>query len=272
MPPSPDAHTLPVHPHQLEVQEFDAYALIVDLRSAADFARDHIPGAVSVPWHPVAVSTGEGTAVLGVAEPGSDLPRSLRVRLDALAPGDAVLLCCDRGGRDAAAMAQRLGAHGVMAHVLPGGWVNYARWVDVGLEVLTRVLNLVPLRGPTPAVIAVMATLEREGVQAVDLGAGQTLSVGRSNSGLVNLLRRMDPQRPVWVGLPEGDAGLPAVLHDALRRRAALQLVVGEATEATGQATLHLTDTTPTAIRQALSTLPEPWRSRLQRDPDQTRP
>src|SRR5256885_16649376 len=69
--PDPDPlDRLPVHPHQLEVQEFDSYELIVDLRSAGDFGVDHVPGAISVPWTPAAsLSIDVAQARLFAAEP-----------------------------------------------------------------------------------------------------------------------------------------------------------------------------------------------------------
>lgn len=38
-----------VHPHQIEVQEFDSYGLVIDARSTEAYQEDHIPGAVNVP-------------------------------------------------------------------------------------------------------------------------------------------------------------------------------------------------------------------------------
>lgn len=38
-----------VHPHQIEVQEFASYALVIDARSAGAYQEDYLPGAVSVP-------------------------------------------------------------------------------------------------------------------------------------------------------------------------------------------------------------------------------
>ena len=38
-----------VHPHQMEVQEFASYALVIDARSAEAYPEDHLPGAVNVP-------------------------------------------------------------------------------------------------------------------------------------------------------------------------------------------------------------------------------
>jgi hypothetical protein len=36
-----------VHPHQLDVQDFAAYDLIVDFRDSERYALDHIRGAIS---------------------------------------------------------------------------------------------------------------------------------------------------------------------------------------------------------------------------------
>ena len=38
-----------VHPHQLEVQDWSTYALVIDARSPHEYADDHIPGAVNLP-------------------------------------------------------------------------------------------------------------------------------------------------------------------------------------------------------------------------------
>src|SRR5574337_504704 len=38
-----------VHPHQLEVQDWSRYALIIDARSPHEYVEDHIPGAVNLP-------------------------------------------------------------------------------------------------------------------------------------------------------------------------------------------------------------------------------
>ena len=44
-----------LHPHQIEVQEFDSYALVIDARPPAEYEEDHLPGAVNLPVVPVAV-------------------------------------------------------------------------------------------------------------------------------------------------------------------------------------------------------------------------
>ena len=113
MPTSPIALRLPAHPHQLEVQEFDSYALIVDLRSTAEYNDDHLPGAVSVP---------------------SGAPRSLEPQTARLTPGESVLVYCGRGGLDSAELAAQLRRRGHATDVLSGGWDNYRRWVTASAK------------------------------------------------------------------------------------------------------------------------------------------
>ena len=48
MPNHESSLALLVHPHQLEVQEFSSYALVVDARGRAEFAADHIADAINV--------------------------------------------------------------------------------------------------------------------------------------------------------------------------------------------------------------------------------
>ena len=40
------------HPHAIEVQDFSHYALVIDVRSRAEYEDDHIPGAVRVDLPP----------------------------------------------------------------------------------------------------------------------------------------------------------------------------------------------------------------------------
>lgn len=277
MPPPPLLQTLPVHPHQIEVQEFDAYALIVDLRSASEHRQDHIPGAASVPWATLAPSTtGTGAAVLVAAEPGGELPPALLPRLAALHEDDAVLLYCATRGRDATAVALALQQRGHVADVLPGGWGNYRRWTAAGVEILARVLTLVVVRSPRETESLMVAALQGLGQQVVVLsGCAMDLS---ADSALVDALRRWDPARPVWIVATEGaDEALPAPLRDALRRAPALRVQGAGAGDAPGpdgpggrDTVLSLVSSSPEAVGLALLALPDPWPDRLR--PDQSSP
>lgn len=279
MPPPPLLQTLPVHPHQIEVQEFDAYALIVDLRPASEHGQDHLPGAVSAPWTPQAASsTGAGAVVLVAAEPGGELPASLLPRLAALHEDDAILLYCATGGRDATAVALALQQRGHVADVLPGGWGNYRRWAAAGVEILARVLTFVVVRSPRKTESLMVAALQGLGQQVVAL-SGCATDVS-ADSALVDALRRWDPARPVWIVATEGaDEALPATLRDALRRAPTLRVQGAGAGDAPGpggpggrELVLTLVSSSPEAVGLALLALPAPWPDRLRPDPDQSSP
>jgi len=246
--PDPDSiAALPVHPHQLEVQEFDSYGLIVDLRSASDFATDHIPGAVSVPWSPEASSSVAAKEAvqppLFVAEPC--VPYGLESRVRSLERDEAVLLYCDRGGVHSQALAELLGRPGLAIDVLPGGWDNYRRWVAAGLEILGRSLSIRWVRGlPSGGSQALVAALARCGEQVLDLASllGQpplttlsmadtcALSAQAMETRLVDALRRFDPNRVVWADevllFPWGVA-LPVAFDEALRRSDVVRVEMG---------------------------------------------
>jgi tRNA 2-selenouridine synthase len=223
------------HPHAIEVQDFPYYARVIDLRPRAEYEHDHIPGAVSVeaPPEPTVGSPG-AEAPLAAAEPGRAqtwlaLDAAVAdVRLD-----EAILVYCGRGGLVSTPVARALRWRGWTTDVLPGGWINYRRWVRAGLEVLPR---LVPFRvvactlGSENA--RVLGALRSAGEQVLDLEA---LASWRRlaftpvaaaqptqpwfESLLLRELRAFDPRRPVWVadvGPILGALMLPGALGDAL--------------------------------------------------------
>lgn len=237
-------HALPVHPHQLEVQEFDSYALIVDLRPADAYAIDHIPRAVSVPRPSGADSTspprtgadiGQPAPVAMEAPPG--LLYAIEARLSSLRAGDAVLLYCDQGGAISSVIAPLLAARGFTADVLAGGWTSYRRWVCAGIEVLARSLDWRWVRSLAGGVSqALVSALAARGEQVLEVGAqfdevvapglisGTASGRGPAlDSRLVDALRRLDPGMRVWadeVLALSGDQVLPTPLHEVLRNAA----------------------------------------------------
>lgn len=235
--PNPPASLLAtVHPFQMEVQDFETYSLIVDARTAAAFAHDHLPGAVSVPCEPVCTASAE--------EGAKAVPVALQDHIACLVAGETILVYCDRGGLDAQAYAEPLRRIGWGVDVLPGGWSAYRRWVAAGLEVLPRGLAFRCLVAPPMSGLCVIVPLLREqGEQVLDLPdlAGQRLVPGLTLLGdealtqdafetrLLDVLRRFDPERAVWVsGCSELPSGLvlPRALHDALAHAEAIHVEV----------------------------------------------
>lgn len=234
-----------VHPHQIEVQEFSSYALVIDARSTEAYQEDHIPGALNLPvaTQRLQEPKAEGTALVASdAEPS--VPYALAAHLGGLSAGASVLVYCDRGGLDSLVWAEPLKALGYRVDVLGGGWVNYRRWVTAGMEALPRALTFRRLVAPLAGgMCRVIERLVKQGEQVLDLTAlaGQWLLPGLTLPGdmqpsqaafdtaLLHTLRGFDPQRPVWTrdginGL--GEIASPPSLRDALQRADCLWLEV----------------------------------------------
>lgn len=229
------------HPHAIEVQDFPYYRAVIDLRSAAAYEDDHIPGAVRVEA-PDGVMGGvnagpdtSATAPLALREPPPmpELSSALLAVVASVRKDQALLVYCDQGGRVSSPVARALRWRGWTVDVLPGGWINYRRWVLAGLEVLPR---LVPFRVIASALgsetARIMAALRDLGQQVLDIEsmAGirrNALSLSTApqaaqawfDSQLLQALRALDPRAPVWV--PDtaariGRIALPGALQDAL--------------------------------------------------------
>lgn len=230
------------HPHAIEVQDFSHYRAIIDLRAAAAFEDDHIPGALHADVRDWAIgaagmkSDSPATTPLAVPEPTKlELPPALLASVAAVGRDQALLVYCDQGGRVSNPVARALRWRGWTVDVLPGGWINYRRWVLAGLEVLPR---LVPFRVVASALgsetVRIMAALRTLRQQVLDIEAlagarRNALSVPVSaasqpaqawfDSQLLQALRALDPRAPVWVtdtGASLGVVVLPGALNDAL--------------------------------------------------------
>jgi tRNA 2-selenouridine synthase len=226
-----------VHPHQLEIQDFAFYALVIDARSRAEYDEDHLPGAVHLPaaneapWQPPGPGS-EPSAVLQLREPEPAVPYALAALLPRLEPFDPVLVYCSRGGLDASVWAQPLRRLGYRVDVLGGGWGNYRRWLDAGLEVLPRLLPFKRLVAPPAGGLdRVLAALREQRQQVLDLItlAGQCTVPGLSlpgdptpsqaafDSAVLDALRRFEADQVVWVpDVALGALKLPPALRDIL--------------------------------------------------------
>ena len=244
------------HPHAIEVQDFSYYSLVIDVRLRAEYEDDHIPGAVQIEPPP---SLGElpGTRAedrmenaVGSARGDSavhDLPAELAevvrpVRLD-----QAILIYCGRGGLVSRPLAEALRWRGWTVDVLPGGWINYRRWVQAGLEVLPRLVTFRVIACSLGSEAArVLRALRDVGYQVLDveevagwshgaLGAPLAPQPAQAwfESQLMQAIRGFDPRSPVWVadlGSYAGSLSLPGALKDALAiaPTASLQAEVAE--------------------------------------------
>lgn len=239
-----------VHPHQIEVQEFSSYDLVIDARSPEAYREDGIPGAVSIPVTEADRGVASGSDLGVVRDVGPAMPYTLASHARRLRPGAQVLIYCDRGGLDSTVWAAPLRTAGFVVDVLAGGWASYRRWVAAGLEVLPRSFTFrLLLAAPVSGLSRVVRALEGQGDQVLDLTAlaGQDLVPGLALPGdlepsqqkfetqLLNRLRKLDPRRPVWVRVGlcgMGQLELPPALRDALAISQGTRLVVSESIRA----------------------------------------
>jgi len=229
------------HPHAIEVQDFSHYALVIDVRTREEYEDDHIPGAVQ--FSPSVVSqgplvTGHSDAqnrALAAQDSAADaeLPASLAALVAPLKFDQAILVYCGRGGLDSLPVARALRWRGWTVDMLPGGWINYRRWVQAGLEVLPRMATFrvvaTTLGSEAERVLNALAVVGHQvlNVEAlmvrrrgsISFCAAQQPSQAWFESQLLQRLRAVDPRRPVWIGDVEAQVGelqLPGSMADAL--------------------------------------------------------
>jgi len=193
---------------------------IVDVRTPAEFAHGHIPGAVNIPLFTneerVTVGTTykqqgrEAAILLGFDLTGSKWSSFIRQALE-LAPEKKVAVHCWRGGMRSAAMAWALDLYGFDVSLIQGGYKQYRRWVIKMMEQpwKFRVIGGMTGSGKT----AILKQLDKQGEQTVDLedlAQHQGSTYGTLNrliqptqeqfeNDLASRLSTLDATRPIWI-------------------------------------------------------------------------
>jgi tRNA 2-selenouridine synthase len=197
---------------------FDA---IIDVRSPAEFAEDHVPGAISLPVLSNAERAEVGTIYvqesrfrarrIGAALIARNIAGYLESEFADKPGGFMPLVYCWRGGQRSGAMATILSQVGWRTAVLAGGYKTYRRHVRARLYEGDWPLKLVLLEGRTGSgKTEILGRLAARGVQTLDLEAlaehrGSVFGgIGRSQpsqkmfeSRLLAALDALDPSRPV---------------------------------------------------------------------------
>ena len=156
---------------------FDA---VIDVRSPAEFAEDHVPGAISLPVLSNEERAEVGTLYVQVSRftarktGAAIIARNVAAHLEtALKDKDGSfrpLVYCWRGGQRSGAMAIILSQVGWRTAVLAGGYKTYRRWVQRRLYDERPALRLVLLEGRTGSgKTEILARLAARGVQTLDL-------------------------------------------------------------------------------------------------------
>ena len=188
--------------------KFKQFDTIIDVRSPAEFAEDHIPGAISAPVLDDAERAEVGTLYKQVSpfdakKTGAALvARNISQHIQQLFKDKPnswhPLVYCWRGGKRSGAMAHILREIGWNAGTLEGGYKAYRRYVVSQLQTLPASLDFVVVHGPTGSGKSrLLGALKRAGAQVLDL---EDLAAHRG-SVLGNLPDRRQPSQKMFESL-----------------------------------------------------------------------
>lgn len=238
-----------------ELRRFDA---VLDARSPAEFAEDHLPGAINVP----VLDDGERALVGTVYKQKSAfdakrvgapmVARNIAQHIDALfrdKPRDwRPLVYCWRGGGRSGSLAHVLRQVGWDAQKLDGGYKAFRKQVVADLETLPADFSFLVVCGATGSGKSrLLEALAAEGAQVLDLEAlaahrGSVLGDLPDNpqptqksfeTAIWTALSSFHPSRPVYVESESkkvGNLRVPEVLIERMRGSPCLRLEAAEET------------------------------------------
>ena len=155
---------------------------IIDVRSPAEFAIDHMPGAINLPVLDdeqrclIGTMFKQDSSFLARRAGAAIICRNIAEMIDShfadLSVDHRILVYCWRGGQRSASLATILDAVGWKVSVLDGGYKAFRRHVRQGLERLPAELRWQVIQGPTGSgKTRLLHTLAAAGAQVLDLEA-----------------------------------------------------------------------------------------------------
>ncbi len=235
------------------IDALDGAETIIDARTPAEFAIDHIPGAINCP----VLSTDERRIVgtlykqrgafearrVGGALVAANLAHHLTTVFADRPAGWKPIVYCWRGGLRSGSMVQWLRLVGWDARQLGGGYKQYRKHVIDVIETLAPRLTMRVLCGPTgSAKTRILEALAASGRQTLDLEAcadhkGSVLgglpgieqpSQKRFETRLASALEAFDPDETVYVEAESrkiGRLALPTPLLERMRASSCVEIV-----------------------------------------------
>ncbi len=238
-----------------ELATFDA---ILDARSPAEYAEDHLPGAINVPVLDDAERALVGTVYkqrsafeakrAGAPIAARNIARHLEERFAHMPRSWRPLVYCWRGGGRSGSLAHVLRQVGWDAMRLDGGYKAFRRQVVADLEAMPERLRFHVICGATGSGKSrLLEALAQAGAQVLDLEAlaahrGSVLgelpdapqpSQKSFETAIWAALSRFDPQRPVYVESESkkvGNRRVPEALIERMRAARCFRLEADEGT------------------------------------------
>jgi tRNA 2-selenouridine synthase len=226
------------------VARLDEFDTIIDARSPAEYALDHLPNAINCPVLDDAERVLVGTTYkqvgafeakkIGAAIVARNISRHIETLWQDKPREWRPLVYCWRGGNRSGAMAHILARIGWPVVQLDGGYKEYRHYVAAALE-QTPAFDFRVVCGTTGSGKSrLLQTLEAVGAQVLDLeqlAAHRGSVLGRIpshaqptqkafESAVWDRLRRFDPARPVFVESESkkvGELRVPAALIERMR-------------------------------------------------------
>ncbi len=240
-------------PRVVDVTHIDRFETLIDVRSPAEFAEDHLPGAINAPVLDDEERVRVGTLYrqvspfaarkLGAVLVARNIARHVE---ESFADKDKhwkPLVYCWRGGQRSEAMAHILAQIGWKATKLEGGYKAWRQRVVQALETLPQRFGFRLIAGPTGSGKSrLLETLAVQGAQVLHLeqlaahkgsvlgglpGVAQP-SQKMFESRLYTALSAFDPGKPVYAEAESrriGSVALPNALHAALAQAPCLKIV-----------------------------------------------
>lgn len=227
-------------------QAFDAFDDILDVRSPAEYADDHIPGAMSVPVLNDEERAHIGTLYtqvspfdakkLGAALIARNIAHHLEDKFSDRSKSWRPLVYCWRGGMRSGAMAHILAQVGWNTTQLEGGYKSYRRHVIRSLGMLPTQFDFQVISGGTGSGKShLLHALIEQGAQVLDLEElaqhrGSLLgripdqpqpSQKTFETRLWDALRSFTPNRPVYIEAESRKVGalsLPTTLVECMHK------------------------------------------------------
>ena len=232
--------------------ELDSFDCIIDVRSPAEFALDHIPGAINYPVLDNEERAQIGTLYkqdspfaakkLGAALVSRNIANHLEKYFQEFPRTWRPLVYCWRGGERSGAFTHILNRIGWKAMQLEGGYQGFRRAVIDGLDEAAKQFSFRVICGMTGGgKTRVLQEARDYGAQILDLEA---LAIHRGSvlgnepnieqpsqkgfeTALWNALRALDPSRPVLVESESKKVGglhVPDALMEKIRNGSCIEL------------------------------------------------
>lgn len=193
---------------------------LIDVRTPAEYAQGHIPGALNLPLFSneerVVVGTTykqigkEAAILLGFDLTGPKWSQFIRNAL-VMAPEKKIAVHCWRGGMRSGAMAWVLNFYGFEVNVMSGGYKSFRRWTFQQFEksYLISLIGGMTGSGKTK-ILHQLGDLKEQVVDLENLAGHQGSAYGSLNkliqptqeqfeNNLANVLRHLDAEKRIWV-------------------------------------------------------------------------